>query len=451
MLIPILLSCKPAAEAPLPPAPLPVVWGTVALEDQDTDPDVVEVHLTASETEILWSDDADDITEEVWAYNGVVPGPVIQAWLGQTVRVVFTNDLPDETTIHWHGLRIDDEMDGVPAIQDPIQPGETFTYEFTPPDSGTFWYHPHVRSHEQIERGLQGALIVHEPDAPVVQERMFVLDDVSIQSGGSFESFTIGHMTSVHGRFGNTLLANGVNALVEPLSDTLSADTGERWRIVNTANARTLYADVTNASWRVIAVDGTLLPDPYEPEWVQLPIGRRFDLEVIPDGSGEPVVLRILLPDTTGGFDEYPVFEGTVSGEIGSTDWQDWPATALPEAPDSFEQDVSLVFDNEADGNLAVWTINGDTWDEHEAIEVTGGTDSEIEITDESGAEHPFHLHGQLFQVLTRDGEPVDEPGLMDTVMVNPDETLTIWTDFSNPGRWMTHCHILEHTEQGMM
>lgn len=451
MLLSILLACKTTPEETIASLPVPEVWGATALEDQDSDPDVVEVHLTASETEILWSDDADDITEEVWAYNDVVPGPLIQAWLGQTIRVVFTNDLPDETTIHWHGLRIDDEMDGVPAIQDPIQPGETFTYEFTPPDSGTFWYHPHVRTHEQIERGLQGTLIVHEPDAPAVQERMFVLDDVSLNGDGSFESFEIGHMTSVHGRFGNTLLANGVNALNEPLSAELSADSSERWRIVNTANARTLYADVTNASWRVIAVDGTLLPEAYEPDWVQLPIGRRFDLEVIPDGSGEPVALRVLLPNTSGSFDEYPVFEGAVSADAGGAGWQDWPAEALPEAPSSFEQEVSLVFNNEADGNLAVWTINGDTWDEHEAIQVTGSTDSEILIVEKSGAEHPFHLHGQLFQVLERDGEPVDEPGLMDTVMVNPDEKLTIWTDFSNPGRWMTHCHILEHAEQGMM
>ncbi|MFT4978492.1 MAG: FtsP/CotA-like multicopper oxidase with cupredoxin domain, partial [Myxococcota bacterium] len=111
----------------------------------------MEVHMTASETTAMWGNDE---TSGVWAYNEQVPGPLIHAWKGDLVRVVFTNDLPEETTIHWHGLRIDDEMDGVPAIQDPIQPGETFTYEFTPPDAGTYWYHPHVQAHEQIERGL---------------------------------------------------------------------------------------------------------------------------------------------------------------------------------------------------------------------------------------------------------------------------------------------------------
>jgi FtsP/CotA-like multicopper oxidase with cupredoxin domain len=451
MLLPLLFACKPAAEDTAAPAALPEVWGIPAAEDMDDDPDVVEVHLTASVTELLWSDDSDDITEEIWAYNEQVPGPLIHAWLGQTIRVVFENDLPDETTIHWHGLRIDDEMDGVPAIQDPIQPGETFTYELTPPDSGSFWYHPHVRAHEQIERGLQGVLIVHEPEAPAIPERYFVLDDVALHGDGSFQTFEIGHMTSVHGRFGNTLLVNGVNALVQPLSDTVAPGQGERWRVVNTANARTMHLDVTHARWRVIAVDGTLLPEPYETERVELPIGRRFDLEVIPEDSGEPVQLRVLLPNTSGSFDEYPVFSGEVSGAAGDGDWQDWDAAPLPATPDSFAQDVSLVLNNEADGNLAAWTINGDTWEDHESIEVAGNTDTEILIIERSGAEHPFHLHGQLFQVLERDGEPVDEPGLMDTVMVNPEEKLKIWTDFSNPGRWMVHCHILEHAEQGMM
>ena len=100
-----------------------------------------------------------------------MPGPLIQARVGDTLRVIFDNDLDEETTIHWHGLRIDDAMDGVPAVQDPVQPGEQFTYEFVVPDSGTFWYHPHVRANEQVERGLQGSMIFHELDAPELPER----------------------------------------------------------------------------------------------------------------------------------------------------------------------------------------------------------------------------------------------------------------------------------------
>src|SRR5262245_14759699 len=104
---------------------------------------------------------------EVWAYNGQVPGPTFRVRLGETVRVTFTNHLPQPTTIHWHGVRIPNEMDGVPGVtQPPVLPGEQFVYEFTPKDAGTFWFHPHLRSSEQIERGLFGVLVVEDADPP---------------------------------------------------------------------------------------------------------------------------------------------------------------------------------------------------------------------------------------------------------------------------------------------
>src|SRR5262249_6217913 len=116
---------------------------------------------------------------DAWAYNGQVPGPALRVRLGDTVRVRFTNKLPQPTTIHWHGVRLPNAMDGVPGVtQAPIQPGETFIYEFTPKDAGTFWFHPHLRSSEQIERGLFGALIVEDANpAPYSRDELWVLDD----------------------------------------------------------------------------------------------------------------------------------------------------------------------------------------------------------------------------------------------------------------------------------
>ena len=115
----------------------------------------------------------------VWAYNGSVPGPELRIRLGETLRVRFTNHLPEATTIHWHGVRVPNGMDGVPHVtQPPVAPGGTFTYEFTPKDAGTFWFHPHVRSSEQVERGLYGVLVVEDATPlPYARDIVWVLDD----------------------------------------------------------------------------------------------------------------------------------------------------------------------------------------------------------------------------------------------------------------------------------
>lgn len=436
----------------------PLVWGPQSAEDMDPDPDVVEVHLRAGLATATWVGPEDP--SEVWAYNGQVPGPLIELTEGQTLRVVLDNELPDDTptTIHWHGLRISDLMDGMPHIQDPVEAGEQFVYEFTPPDAGTYWYHPHVRSYEQVERGLHGALIVHEADAPqVAMDRMFVLDDVYLRSGGAMYPFNLSHMEQMHGRHGNMLLANGqpiTGENAEALKDSVQSGASERWRIVNTANARTMYADVTGARWRVIAVDGTLLPEPYETERVLLPVGRRFDLEVIPDAAeSDAVALRVLLPDGAA-FADYPVFSGTVEGDAAPGDWLDWNAAALPAIAGDPDQEVALTFDNQAGESGDIdWTINGVTWDDHDDIIVAGNTPTTLRLTENSGAEHPFHLHGQFFQVVEIDGEPPgpELSGLMDTVLLDPGTETVLYTDFDNPGRWMAHCHILAHAELGMM
>ena len=419
------------------------------MEDINPDPNIVEVVMEASITNKVIGDET---VPNMWTYNGLTPGPLLQAKKGDTVIVHFTNNLETATTIHWHGLRIPEDMDGTPAVQAPIEPGEEFTYEFVVPDSGTYWYHPHMRSPEAVERGLQGSIVIHEPTDPAVEkERFFVLDDLYLNDNGVMGSFEMNHPNSVHGRHGNNLLANGQNILVEPLTDTVAPEKVERWRIVNTANARTMWIDVQGAAWRIIAIDGTTLEEPYKTEQATLPVGRRFDLEVIPDIDEEEVSLEILLPTQTSRFDRYPVFVASIEGEAGENAWKEWPAEALPEASMNTEQEITLEL-NGTMGNdgIAVWTINGETYDESEAIPVQGNTPSLIRIIEKSGASHPYHLHGEFFQILERSsGEML--PGQMDTLLIEGDEEVLLWTEFSNIGRWMSHCHILEHAEQGMM
>ena len=428
--------------------PLPPIEGLTAAPDLDPAEDVVEVHLTASTTSVSW---ADGPTTEAWAYNGEVPGPLVQARVGDTLVVQFTNDLPEPTTIHWHGLRVPDAMDGVPAIQDPVQPGETFRYEFVLPDAGTFWYHPHVRAHEQVERGLQGMLVVHErePLQDVVQ-RGFVLDDALIDESGSWYTFDVdnSHPLQMMGRNGNTLLVNGGSDAVQA---TLTPGVAERWRLVNTANARTLWAEVRGANWRVIGVDGGRIATPYTTERVRLPVGRRFDLEVIPTGRDEEVALDVVLPNRSGGWDRYPMFEAsldwTAPGTGQSLDWPTVDTSGRPEV----RQEIVLDFDGRGGGANIEWTINGRIWGQHDALEVEADTPTRIVLRDGSRPQHPFHLHGQFCEIVGRDGQAVDEPGQFDTVLLTGDDEVELFSMMDNPGRWMAHCHILEHAERGMM
>ncbi|MGH8064629.1 MAG: multicopper oxidase domain-containing protein, partial [Candidatus Entotheonellia bacterium] len=173
----------------------------------------------------------------VWAYNGSVPGPEIRLRQGQRLRVVVENGLGEETTVHWHGLRVPNAMDGVPHLtQKPIAPGESFIYEFDVPDAGTYWYHPHQRSSEQVGRGLYGPLIVEE-QAPIHVDRdvVWVLDDWRLLRDASisddFENF---HDISHNGRVGNTVTVNG------RIPEVFAVRSGERirLRLINAANAR---------------------------------------------------------------------------------------------------------------------------------------------------------------------------------------------------------------------
>ncbi|MBW2464307.1 MAG: multicopper oxidase domain-containing protein, partial [Deltaproteobacteria bacterium] len=145
-----------------PPAELqlPELWGpAVVIEDENPEPGIVEVSLTARYETITLGD---GMTYEMMTYNGLVPGPAIHARVGDEVVVHFQNDLDQPTTIHWHGLRISDQMDGNPRIQNPVEAGESFEYRYVVPEAGTFWYHPHVREHIQIERGMYGMLVVRD-------------------------------------------------------------------------------------------------------------------------------------------------------------------------------------------------------------------------------------------------------------------------------------------------
>jgi len=451
-----LVACDPVEE--LVPDDYPVVLGGAPAEDLDPALEVAEYALRVGQTEVEL---IEGLSTTMWTYNGTSPGPLLQARVGDLVRVHVTNDLDEPTTVHWHGLRIPVAMDGV-AVDgvDPIEPGETFTYEFTVPDAGTFWYHPHIRSKVQVEAGLYGVFVVHEEDAlapEVDADRIFVFDDVLLTEDGEIAPHTDAHMTQMHGRFGNVILANGGER-----ADRVHLAPGavERWRIVNTANARTMWLAFAGLEVREIGADGGL----WRQDWTRdiadlvLPVGARTELEVrladdVTDGE-----LDLMLPDTNLSGDLIwvpsklvPVRLDPEAAPSSADGYTAEPSPELPDADAGTDPGHDVEFNGVSGPDGIEWQINGYSWPDFPDWSVDRGTTQVVEIRNLAGPEHPFHLHGQLFTVLTRDGEDADQPGLRDTVLVGGMQTVRIAVNFDNPGRWMYHCHILEHADLGMM
>lgn len=437
----------------LPQAPLPVVHGLSELPDQSPDPRVVEVDLTAASGEAMY---VQDRWTRILAYNNSSPGPLLHARVGDRVIVHFRNNMPDDTTVHWHGLRISDQMDGSPRIQAPVPAHGSFTYDFVVPEPGTFWYHSHVSSIEQIDRGLYGAIVVHEASPPRFNaERIFVLDDVRLDANYQIGRFLTSGPDVGRGRTGNYLLTNGTAgtyALTVPRGGV------ERWRIINTANARTMSLAVLGANIRVIATDGGFLPTPYAPDRLEIAPGQRLELEVrVSDPDAEHVELLSFVlvqrSDGTIGEEAIPIVDATIEGSVDPVE-PTYPTVRLPETSVPAEERQLLLSGGVVDGGVE-FTINGVAGHGHDhpvTERVMQGMPQRWTITSQVSPEHPFHLHGQFFQIVERGGVPVtDEPGLRDTVLVRGNEPVTILTYFENPGRWMYHCHISEHSERGMM
>ncbi len=236
------------------------------LADINSDPTIVEVILEAQVSEVEYRA---GVSSTIWSYNGIVPGPVINANVGDTLIVNFTNNLPEATTVHWHGLELPANMDGSMIAQKPVLPGESFRYEFTLLRASTFWYHPHMRGNEQIELGLQGLLVVHDPEedqrlALPTKEHHWVLDDVLLNERGQlvevgFPSDPIENaITQANGREGNTLLVNG---MVEP-SMEWGIGVPQRIRVVNSANTRFMRLSIAGHTLYRIGGDAGLLTSP---------------------------------------------------------------------------------------------------------------------------------------------------------------------------------------------
>ncbi|MBL0212894.1 MAG: multicopper oxidase family protein [Myxococcales bacterium] len=408
-----------------------------------------EVHVTLEARETQW-EFAPGRTVTAWGYQGLVPGPVIVAYVGDTLVVHLKNDLPEPTVIHWHGLRLPASMDGTESVQLLVQPGETFEYRFVLPDAGTFWYHSHANETVQIERGLYGALIVLGPDEPTFDaDRVLVLDDLKLDRKGRIAKTALFDRHS--GREGQVLMINGrADQAFE-----IAAGQIERWRIVNACSARYVRLSFGGRPFRIIGADGGLRESAMTVTETLLTPGDRVEIAVGPfEDEGAEIAIESLKYRRT--MMKWPrrVQWGTL--RVGPR------APSVASIPATLATVVPLVPPGPATPNRIVrlgarmtfhghdWLINDET--HHHDAPVKVGELQIWNIVNETGMDHPFHLHGFFFQVIALDGVRTEPTSWEDTVNVVGKQTVTIaFRADDRPGTWMYHCHILEHHAAGMM
>ncbi|MBO0345335.1 multicopper oxidase family protein [Roseibium sp. CAU 1637] len=404
---------------------------------------------------------------DLWLYNKTLPGPELRVRRGETLRVNFTNRLDTPTSIHWHGIRIDNRMDGVAGLtQEPVQPGESFIYEFTVPDAGTFWYHAHTMSWNQVPRGLAGALIVEEdvPAFPREQDLTLFLSDWRLDDGGRLDTASFGamHDFSHAGRLGNWLTVNGKSMPDIPLVQGV----WHRLRVINGSAARVLDLDPSRFGAQVIALDGQALESvPETSGALQLSPGQRVDLALKPEALG-----AMPFEMTTGqpfAFARFIVTEGPTSS--GPRNRPLVAANALPKPDLSKVRRMPLDMAGGAMGGMRAlmeagkdprammqngqfWAFNGEpgSMEREPLFRAKQGESIQLDIANDTAFTHAIHLHGHHFQVLSLNGEAQDPQDWRDTVTLHRKDTASVAFQADNPGKWLLHCHMLGHAVSGM-
>ncbi|QFT31062.1 Multicopper oxidase mco [Labrenzia sp. THAF82] len=413
----------------------------------------------------LFGDDGE--LSELWLYNDRLPGPEIRVKRGERVKVRFVNTLDTPTSVHWHGIRIDNAMDGVAGLtQDAVAPGESFDYDFVTPDSGTYWYHAHNMSWNQVPRGLAGPLIVadetpaFDPDCDITM----MLSDWRLDEDGRLDTNSFGarHDFSHAGRLGNWLTVNG-NSLPDI---RLKKGHWHRLRLINSSASRILDLAPARFGARLIGLDGQLFDAPREiDDLVQLSPAQRMDLILKPETSGTlPFELMTGQAFTFANF----VVE---DANPGSANLKLPPKNTLPE-PD-LENALKLPLDmaGGAMGGMRAlmrtrseddlrqmmsegqfWTLNDTAgMSEQPMVTLKRGQTVVLDSLNETSFPHAMHIHGHHFRVLERNGRELVHQDWRDTFTSEPNERVKIAFVADNPGKWLIHCHMLGHAASGMM
>jgi len=441
-------------------------------------------------------DTIDGKTIRMLAYNSQIPGPIIKVKQGDSIKVTFTNNLDQATTVHWHGIRVDNPNDGVPDVtQPPVNPGESYTYNLKFPDAGLYWYHPHMREDYQQELGMYGLIWVEPSDpktfAPVNQTAFLTLDDILLSENdvSPFDHERINH--TLMGRFGNVMLVNGSTDY------SLTAKKGDvvRFAMANTANTRVFKVAIPGVKMKLVGGDSggyshdgwvnsvTLAPSERALVDVQFSKSGTYQLKHLgPEVQYDIGTVTVsdavtehdystnftTLQDRSAQFTDLQSFYDkpidkeldltiNMPGMMGNMQMNGMMGHTASDDGIEWEDSMSMMNNNSNDTALK-WIIKDKaTGLENDNIDYTfkRGDKVKIRIFDDKSSmhpmQHPIHFHGNRFVVLAVNGVKNSNPVWKDTVLVPIGAKVDIFLDASNPGTWMAHCHIAEHLHDGMM
>lgn len=439
--------------------------------------DTLEIALTAAP---LTFSPAPGIAFAGLAYNGTLPGPLLRAMHGQRVRVRYRNRTPIPRTVHWHGMILPNDMDGVAGVTQPaVEPGGEFLYEFAPNPAGTRWYHDHA-AHLGAIRGLFGMFVVDDPsDEPADAEFCLVFHDVPRMSSvmAAMHGTSSAPMVDPIGspeltqmrpndRMGDEVAysAHCINGASYPATKPLAVKVGQRvrLRILNANPTQTRYVRLAGHRLRVTHADGNPLPLPIDVDALRIGVAERYDawFEVTKPGawllqglSSDPLVYQQAVVVHTEGQENAPPM-GSSQSLVGVDYFTYEKAGGVGAAPQLGSPNLQqhYVLGGGAYGS-SQWTMNGQVWPNTQKIAVRSGDDVVVRYTNKTDMDHPMHLHGHVFYIVELDGRPLARPLPKDTSLVPANGGTMTWRfrADSPPGRWLLHCHNEIHMMDGMM
>ena len=407
-----------------------------------------------------------NFTSDLWLYNHENPGPLLKANKGDILKVNFTNNLDEPTSIHWHGIKNLNEMDGVPYLtQDPIQPGETFEYEFPLNHSGTYWYHAHFDSWKQVAKGLYGPLIIHDKNDNYFEDDIVIIaDDWRLNKEYQIDEKSFGSIMdwSHAGRIGNWLTINGRKTP----EYNIKTNSHVRLRFINSSNARILKFNSDLTKNTIIAFDGSPIK-PFDVDNFALGPGQRVDLVINTSNKTNIKFFEVSNSKPLKIFSLNINKKSLISNLSKKYVYKIWHK--IPSLKNS--KTFNIHMQGGAMGNLSKAKINGieknfrtlafedrKLWAFNKNI---GGYDHLIakvakndvvvfNVWNDSRWPHTMHLHGTHFFVKSKEFIKETEYILRDTYLMQPGEKSKLIFIADNPGKWLFHCHMLEHAASGM-
>ncbi|MCY9659451.1 multicopper oxidase family protein [Paenibacillus chondroitinus] len=443
----------------------------------------------------------------VWTYNNSVPGPQIRVKQGETVKVNLKNELSVPVSIHWHGVPVPNAMDGIPGMtQDAVQPGKSFTYEFKADVPGTYWYHSHQDSVNQVDRGLYGSFIVEPKNDKVDKDYTLVLDewmssgnmgsmDMGNTKNGNMDMSNMDHSKmNMDSKSSNDNKSTDTKGTAKPKEQssmnmamgddmsmydlyTINGKTGQatdkmpvkkgdkvRIRLIN-AGFISHKMHLHGQEFKVTATDGQPINNPQtlKDTLISIAPGERYDIEFEANNPGQWYLEEHGNEPRINGMKTVIQYEGENSMTDKSDDSATLPIFNLANygtptksaftLDQKFDIEKTMVLNTEQKDGNTVYTINGQTYPNIPPITVKKDDTVKVTFVNQSKTEdHPMHLHGHFFQVLSKNGQPIQgSPIIKDTLNVKPGETYVVAFKADNPGDWMFHCHDLHHASMGMV